>query len=106
WIVPDQNYSEHPLGTPANGAHFVHMVINALNADPDVFNSTILFLNYDENDGYFDHVPPPTAPAGTDGEFLDGTNIGLGFRVPMIAISPWSRGGYVHSETSDHTSVL
>ncbi|MFJ4438162.1 phosphocholine-specific phospholipase C [Streptomyces sp. NPDC088923] len=106
WIVPDQNYSEHPLGTPANGAHFVHMVINALNADPDVFNSTILFLNYDENDGYFDHVPPPTAPAGTDGEFLDGTNIGLGFRVPMIAISPWSRGGYVNSETSDHTSVL
>ncbi|MYX28816.1 phospholipase C, phosphocholine-specific [Streptomyces sp. SID8381] len=106
WIVPDQNYSEHPLGTPANGAHFVHMVINALNADPDVFNSTILFLNYDENDGYFDHVPPPAAPAGTDGEFLDGANIGLGFRVPMIAISPWSRGGYVNSQVSDHTSVL
>ncbi|NEA46017.1 phospholipase C, phosphocholine-specific [Streptomyces sp. SID10815] len=106
WIVPDQNYSEHPLGTPANGAHFVHMVINALNADPDVFNSTVLFLNYDENDGYFDHVPPPAAPAGTDGEFLDGTNIGLGFRVPMIAISPWSRGGYVNSQFSDHTSVL
>ncbi len=51
------------MATPANGAHFVHKVIDALNADPDVFNSTILFLNYDENDGYFDHVPPPTPPA-------------------------------------------
>ncbi|MET7645022.1 phosphocholine-specific phospholipase C [Streptomyces sp. NPDC005426] len=106
WIVPDQNYSEHPMATPANGAHFVHLVINALNADPDVFNSTILFLNYDENDGFFDHVPPPTPPAGTAEEFIGGTSIGLGFRVPMIAISPWSRGGYVNSQTSDHTSVL
>jgi phospholipase C len=106
WIVPDQNYSEHPYATPDNGAHFVHMVLRALNADPDVFDSTIVFLNYDENDGFFDHVPPPAAPAGTAGEFLDGTNIGLGFRVPMIAISPWSRGGYVNSQVSDHTSVL
>ncbi|MEU2026733.1 phosphocholine-specific phospholipase C [Streptomyces sp. NPDC016469] len=106
WIVPDQNYSEHPMATPANGAHFVHKVIDALNADPDVFNSTILFLNYDENDGYFDHVPPPAPAAGTADEFIGGTSIGLGFRVPMIAISPWSRGGYVNSQTSDHTSVL
>ena len=106
WIVPDQNYSEHPLGTPANGAHFVHMVLDALNADPDVFNSTILFLNYDENDGFFDHVPPPAPPAGTAGEFISGVPIGLGIRVPMIAISPWSRGGYVNSQVSDHTSVL
>ncbi|SFE33517.1 phospholipase C [Actinacidiphila alni] len=106
WIVPNQDYSEHPYATPANGAHFVHLVLQALNADPAVFDSTIVFLNYDENDGFFDHVPPPAAPAGTDGEFLGGTNTGLGFRVPMIAISPWSRGGWVNSQTADHTSVL
>ncbi|MFJ4675219.1 phosphocholine-specific phospholipase C [Kitasatospora sp. NPDC088783] len=106
WIVPDQASSEHPYATPADGAHFVHNVLDALNADPAVFDSTILFLNYDENDGFFDHVPPPAAPAGTAGEFYNGVNIGLGFRVPMIAVSPWSRGGWVSSETSDHTSVL
>ncbi|MBD0676142.1 phosphocholine-specific phospholipase C [Streptomyces sp. CBMA156] len=106
WIVPDQASSEHPYSTPVDGAHFVHMVIDALNADPNVFNSSILFINYDENDGFFDHVPPPAAPAGTPGEFYSGTNIGLGFRVPMIAVSPWTRGGWVNSETFDHTSVL
>ncbi|MFJ5926380.1 phosphocholine-specific phospholipase C [Kitasatospora sp. NPDC092948] len=106
WIVPDQASSEHPYATPTDGAHFVHNVIDALNADPNVFNSSILFVNYDENDGFFDHVPPPAAPAGTAGEFYSGVNIGLGFRVPMLAISPWSRGGWVSSETFDHTSVL
>ncbi|MFF1902464.1 phosphocholine-specific phospholipase C [Kitasatospora sp. NPDC058218] len=106
WIVPDQGSSEHPYSTPQDGAHFVHNVIDALAANPDVFDSTVLFLNYDENDGFFDHVPPPAAPAGTPGEFYGGTNIGLGFRVPMIAISPWTRGGWVNSEVFDHTSVL
>ncbi|MDH6126583.1 phospholipase C, phosphocholine-specific [Kitasatospora sp. GP82] len=106
WIVADQQSSEHPYATPEDGAHFVHMVMDALNADAGVFNSTILLINYDENDGFFDHVPPPTAPAGTPGEFYNGTNIGLGFRVPLIAISPWSRGGWVNSEVFDHTSVL
>ncbi|GAA1243771.1 phospholipase C, phosphocholine-specific [Kitasatospora nipponensis] len=106
WIVADQQSSEHPYATPEDGAHFVHQVMDALNADANVFNSTILLLNYDENDGFFDHVPPPAAPAGTAGEFYSNTNIGLGFRVPLIAISPWSRGGWVNSETHDHTSVL
>ncbi|GAA1939641.1 phosphocholine-specific phospholipase C [Kitasatospora viridis] len=106
WVVPDQLYSEHPDGPPENGAHFVHLVLQALAADPEVFDSTVLFLNYDENDGFFDHVPPPVAPDGTDGEFYDGTNVGLGFRVPMIVVSPWTRGGWVDSQVYDHTSVL
>ncbi|WP_344465282.1 phosphocholine-specific phospholipase C [Kitasatospora kazusensis] len=106
WVVADQQSSEHPYATPEDGAHFVHMVMDALNADANVFNSTIMLLNYDENDGFFDHVPPPSPPAGTAGEFYNSTAIGLGFRVPLIAISPWSRGGWVNSETFDHTSVL
>jgi phospholipase C len=106
WVVSDEQSSEHPDVPGENGAHFVNLVINALNADPSTFNSTITILNYDENDGLFDHVAPPVAPPGTTDEFYNGTNIGLGFRVPMIAISPWSRGGWVNSETFDHTSVL
>ncbi|WP_425557785.1 alkaline phosphatase family protein [Kitasatospora cystarginea] len=106
WVVADQQSFEHPYATPEDGAHFVHMVMDALNADPGVFNSTVLLLNYDENDGFFDHVPPPAAPSGTPGEFYNGTNIGLGFRVPLIAISPWSHGGWVNSQVFDHTSVL
>ncbi|MBY8881994.1 phosphocholine-specific phospholipase C [Actinacidiphila acidipaludis] len=106
WVVSDQASSEHPYATPQDGAHFVHMVIDALAADPDVRDSTVLFLNYDENDGFFDHVPPPVAPAGTADEFSSGTPIGLGFRVPLIAVSPWSRGGWVDSQVSDHTSVI
>ncbi|GAA4882939.1 phosphocholine-specific phospholipase C [Kitasatospora terrestris] len=106
WIVTDQNFSEHPAATPGNGEYIINGVLQALNADSSVFNSTVLLINYDENDGFFDHVPPPVAPAGTADEFYSGTNIGLGFRVPMFAISPWSRGGRVSSEASDHTSVL
>ncbi|WP_285498872.1 phosphocholine-specific phospholipase C [Actinokineospora sp. NBRC 105648] len=106
WIVPNQAFSEHPYAPPGDGAHFVHQVVNALAADQETFDSTVLFLNYDENDGFFDHVPPPVPPAGTAGEFLDGKPCGLGFRVPMLVISPWTRGGWVSSEVYDHTSVL
>ncbi|MFF3062482.1 phosphocholine-specific phospholipase C [Streptomyces sp. NPDC057909] len=106
WVVANQGFSEHPSAPPADGAHFVHLVLQALNADPAVFNSTVLFLNYDENDGFFDHVPPPVALAGTADEFVNGTPIGLGFRVPMVVVSPWSRGGWVNSQLSDHTSVI
>ena len=94
-----------------------------------------LYLAYDENDGYFDHVPPFTAPhshkAGT-GKVSKGidtrvefvtleqeqerkdfpekfdreSSIGLGFRVPLVIASPWSKGGWVNSEVFDHTSTL
>ncbi|MFJ6666824.1 phosphocholine-specific phospholipase C [Streptomyces sp. NPDC091383] len=106
WVVANQAFSEHPYAPPGDGAHFVNLVYQALAADEDVFDSTVMFLNYDENDGYFDHVPPPSPPAGTAGEFLNGVPFGFGFRVPMIVISPWTRGGWVSSEVFEHTSVL
>ncbi|MFE2586141.1 phosphocholine-specific phospholipase C [Streptomyces sp. NPDC059378] len=106
WVVPNQAFSEHPYAPPGDGAHFVDLVYRALAADPDVLDSTVLFLNYDENDGFFDHVPPPAPPADTAGEFLNGVPYGFGFRVPMIVISPWTRGGWVSSEVFEHTSVL
>ena len=106
WVVANQAFSEHPDGPPNDGAHFVNQVVTALASNSTVFDSTVLFLNYDENDGFFDHVPPPVAPAGTTGEFYDSTNIGLGFRVPMVIASPWTRGGWVDSQVFDHTSVI
>jgi phospholipase C len=106
WLVPTSYQSEHPDYTPAAGADFVASKINAIAANPDVWAKTVFILNYDENDGLFDHVPPPIAPAGTPGEYIDGLPIGAGFRVPCLIVSPWTQGGWVASETFDHTSVL
>jgi phospholipase C len=106
WLIPTSYQSEHPDYTPAAGADFVASKIAAIAANPDVWAKTVFLLNYDENDGLFDHVPPPTAPAGTPGEYIDGLPIGAGFRVPCVIVSPWTQGGWVASETFDHTSVL
>lgn len=141
WIVAPYQYSEHPTSSPADGAFYIRRVLDALTVNPKVWSRTVLFLNYDENDGFFDHVVPPAPPlrseenaqgrvsddlvAGLDDEIMDldahprisapivpGSDprgrqpVGLGNRVPMIVVSPWTRGGWVCSETFDHTSVL
>ncbi len=115
YILPTSYQSEHPDFMPAAGADYVASKVNAIAANPDVWAKTLFILIYDENDGYFDHVLPPTAPAGTAGEYIDTTSaklnaeapgpIGLGFRVPAILVSPWTVGGYVCHDTFDHTSV-
>jgi phospholipase C len=110
WIIPTSFQSEHPDFMPAAGADFVASKVNAIASNPDVFAKTVFVLIYDENDGLFDHVTPPTAPAGTAGEFItvDGASdpIGLGFRVPCVIVSPWTVGGFVCHDTFDHTSVI
>jgi len=141
WIVAPYKYSEHPTSSPSDGAFYIRSVLDALTANPTVWGRTVLFLNYDENDGFFDHVVPPAPPlesgqgsegvvsddlvAGLGEEIMDldahprivaplvpGSDpggeqpVGLGNRVPMIVVSPWTRGGWVCSETFDHTSVL
>lgn len=106
WIIPTSRQSEHPDFTPAAGAAFIASKLNAIAANPAVWSKTVFILNYDENDGIFDHVAPPTPPPGTPGEFVEGLPIGGGFRVPCIVISPWTAGGWVCSEPFDHTSVL
>ncbi|MFI0897591.1 phosphocholine-specific phospholipase C [Streptomyces sp. NPDC020983] len=121
WIAAPEAFSEHP-NWPANyGAWYVSQVLDALTSDPDVWSRTALFLTYDENDGYFDHVVPPFAPPGpgrgastvsTELELFPGNGTyaagpyGLGQRVPMTVVSPWSTGGYVCSEVFDHTSLI
>jgi phospholipase C len=106
WIVAPYGYCEHPEARPLNGAVYTQAVLNALWANQELWNSTVVLITYDENDGLFDHVPPPMPPAGTAGEFVGGEPIGLGPRVPMTVISPWSRGGWVNSQVFDHTSVI
>lgn len=121
WIVAPEAFSEHP-NWPANyGAWYIAQVLDALVSNPDVWSRTALFITYDENDGFFDHVVPPT-PAATPAQGLSTVDTarehfpgdanyaagpyGLGPRVPMLVVSPWSRGGWVCSEVFDHTSLI
>ena len=118
WVVPSIFTCEHPAMPPAAGAVGIVQVLDILTANPAVWEKTALIVSYDENGGFFDHVVPPTAPPETPGEYLtvplegvksaDGITgpIGLGFRVPALVISPYSRGGLVASEVFDHTSQL
>jgi len=109
--------SEHPPAPPVFGENTTDMILGALTADPDLWAKTALLVTWDENGGFFDHVPPPVPPPGTRGEKLTAASlpaaaqgirepIGLGFRVPMLVVSPFSRGGFVCSDLFDHTSVL
>lgn len=115
WIVAADYLSEHASYKPAYGEDLSARLLAALAANPAVWAKTVFILNYDENGGFFDHVPPPTPPASsaeglstvsTAGEIENGLPIGLGFRVPLLVVSPWTRGGWVCSEVFDHTSVL
>jgi phospholipase C len=126
--MPPAAFSEHPKYMPAYGATYISHVLDTLTADPAVWSRTVLLVMYDENDGYFDHVVPPQPPTpalpgastvSTAGEIHDVVNpahrpvytvdnlpYGLGPRVPMFVVSPWSKGGYVNSQVFDHTSVI
>ncbi len=141
WIVATAEGSEHPdASSPAQGADYTARVLDALTANPEVWSKTVFIVNFDENDGFFDHVPPPSVPAytaydadpkraafagastvDTTGEYHEiilpyQTNpleplalhraYGLGPRVPLYVISPWSKGGWVNSQVFDHTSVI
>lgn len=135
WVLPPKPWSEHPSSSsPIEGAEFTARVLDALTANPDVWSSTVFFQTFDENDGLFDHLPPAAPPsynadgslAGKatlplDGHYFDDHEdrhvsrddvvsgklrpFGLGPRVPMYVVSPWSKGGWVNSEVFDHTSV-
>ncbi len=136
WVLPWPAVSEHPGGggSPAQGANYISQVLDALTSNPEVWSKTVFFISFDENDGMFDHLPPPAVPSynasgqlmgkstvSLDGEYfsdptrkylnaadtISGTlrPWGLGPRVPLYVISPWSRGGWVNSQVFDHTSV-
>lgn len=134
WLVAPECFSDHP-SSAWYGAWYVSEALDILTQNPEVWKKTIFILTYDENDGYFDHVPPFVAPdpnrkeTGAVSKNIDSSidfvsfeqqllkkeypaaasresPIGLGFRVPMVVASPWSRGGWVNSQVFDHTSCL
>lgn len=118
WVIPPLLECEHPSLPPALAAVGIVQVLDILTSNPAVWEKTALIVSYDENGGFFDHVTPPTAPPGTPGEYVTVPihtvpeaggivgPIGLGYRVPGMVISPYSRGGLVASQTFDHTSQL
>lgn len=133
WVVAPQKFSDHP-SAPWYGAWYVSEVLDILTQHPEVWKKTIFILNYDENDGYFDHIPPFVAPNPNDsengkastgldvtGEFVTKEEelkagfkendartspVGLGYRVPLVIASPWTRGGWVNSQVCDITSTI
>ena len=130
WLVAPENFSDHPASA-WYGAWYISEVMDILTKNPEVWKKTIFILTYDENDGYYDHIPPFVAPhpykkdTGTTSqniktgvEYVSNgdqqsikdkireSSIGLGYRVPMVIASPWSRGGWVNSQVFDHTSSL
>jgi phospholipase C len=117
WVLASLVQSEHPPAPVTYGEVALSQVLGALTSNSALWAKTALFATYDENGGFFDHVPPPVPQAATPGEYLTveplpsiagGIRgpIGLGFRVPMLVLSPFSRGGFVCSDTFDHTSLL
>ena len=127
WIVAPEAYTEHPAWPAGYGAWYAAGVLNALTSDPEVWSKTALLITFDENDGFFDHVVGPYPNVGglaghstvpLDNELFNGHAgtpggsdgvvgpYGLGVRVPLLIVSPWSRGGWVCSETFDHTSLI
>ena len=124
WIVGPAGYTEHADWPVDYGAWYISQVLDILVSNPEVFSKTVFIVNYDEADGSFDHILPPTVPAGpgygastvsVENEIVTATGepsgfqsgpVGLGQRVPFLVISPWSKGGYVNSQVFDHTSVL
>jgi phospholipase C len=124
WLMPPLTHSEHPIWTPAYGASYISQVLDILTSNPALWSSTVFLVMYDENDGFFDHMVPPTPPMsrlnglstvdvsqelhtiGDSVNLADHLPYGLGARVPMFVISPWSKGGAVCSQVFDHTSIL
>ena len=135
WLCAPQYFSDHP-SAPMYGAWYVSEILSILTKNPEIWKKTIFILNYDENDGYFDHIPPFVAPNSADKdsgqvssslesdlhtEFVSKAQelatgvkeenategpVGLGYRVPLIIASPWTRGGWVNSEVFDITSTI
>ena len=119
WIVAPAGYTEHPDWPSNYGAWYISQIFDILVSNPEVWSKTVFIVNYDENDGGFDHLVPPTPPqtsangastVSIENELVTTATptgpIGLGIRVPFLAISPWSKGGYVNSQVFDHTSVI
>ena len=94
WIAPQPADSEHPPALVSQGQSYVTSLINAAMHSPD-WNSTAIFLAWDDWGGFYDHVMPPKVDAN-----------GYGLRVPAMVISPWARKGYIDHQTLSFDAYL
>ncbi len=96
---------DHPHADIRNGEIFLNQIYNAVTTGP-LWSKTLLVINYDEWGGFYDHVPPPLAPLPAAALAAGDTDGRLGFRVPNLIVSPWSRRNFVDHTQYDHTSIL
>jgi phospholipase C len=94
WVTPAQSVSDHPPARITAGQAYVTGLINTIMRSPD-WNSTAIFLAWDDWSGFYDHVKPPS---------VDGQ--GYGIRVPALVISPYAREGYVDHQTLSFDAYL
>jgi phospholipase C len=95
WIVPEFAYSDHAdAGATAEGPSWVADLVNAIGESP-YWNSTAILISWDDWGGWYDHVNPPQVDA-----------MGLGFRVPLIVVSPWAQHGYISHQQHEFGSFL
>jgi phospholipase C len=94
WIAPNGHVSEHPTALVSVGQAYVTSLINAIMQGPN-WNSTAIFLSWDDWGGFYDHVVPPAVDQN-----------GYGLRVPGLVISPYARAGYIDHQTLSHDAYL
>lgn len=94
WVIPNGTVSEHPPGLVSTGEGYVTSLINAVMQGPD-WNSTAIFLSWDDWGGFYDHVVPPHVDQN-----------GYGLRVPGIVISPYARSGYIDHQVLSFDAYL
>ncbi|MEO8841599.1 MAG: alkaline phosphatase family protein [Kofleriaceae bacterium] len=98
---------EHPPHDIQDGQALTYRIVSAVMSNPSVWNSTVMFLTWDENGGFYDHVVPPRAcPPDLNYQTRDYAFDNYGFRVPFIVVSPFAKQGYVSHYNADHTSIL
>jgi phospholipase C len=136
WLIAPEFQSEHATNHPAAGEDLSAQIIKVISKYPEVYKNMAFILNYDEGGQFYDHLWTPMPPLNqpldgqstvtTDGEHFQCQNFpflvnnsecpesfrgvevnnGLGYRVPLLVVSPWTRGKSVTSEVFDHTSVV
>ncbi len=94
WVTPSNPDSEHPPASVHQGQAYVTSIINAAMKSPD-WNSTAIFLSWDDWGGFYDHVVPPQVDKN-----------GYGLRVPSIVISPYAKKGFIDHQTLSHDAFL
>jgi phospholipase C len=94
WVTPRFELSEHPEYSMCHGENWTTEIVNAIMESPE-WDSTAIFITWDDYGGFYDHVPPPQVD-----------DFGFGIRVPLLVISPYAKEGFVSHELGEFSSVL